>query len=361
MTNQLLLAQILAEGSEAAQNSNALPWGTWVSSVIGLLGSLIVAWWSGRKIDKQMELSKQATPPELTRYKTWLEVSKAFKELEGVNDKDALAGSKEYEEIKASREVALERAAWERKVISECPNIQAQKLVMELPESKIYEIHHPDTYRGIELSADSYVKPKASGIMWLIYLIAFSSLPILMTVISGSLTENRWVVAIFSIIIFVLLFPMFRHVAPNQHNGIFEANYFLRKKRVDMFLEMRESEDELEDEDYSFNIFCKIDQDWEEWCRREGLRYASVFNTWAENINCPWVDKKCSRVWHRVRCYFCPGHYVKRSLNGEDEVLWGSYKEELLNGDLKKKLGRKNTQAPNSNVQEGSPPTPPQG
>ena len=54
MTNQLLLAQILAEGSEAAQNSNALPWGTWVSSVIGLLGSIIVAWWSGRKIDKQM-------------------------------------------------------------------------------------------------------------------------------------------------------------------------------------------------------------------------------------------------------------------------------------------------------------------
>ena len=154
---------------------------------------------------------------------------------------------------------------------------------------------------------------------------------------------------------------MFRHVAPNQHNGIFEANYFLRKKRADIFLEMRESEDELEDEDYSFDIFCKIDQDWEEWCRREGLRYASVFNTWAENINCPWVDKKYSWVWHRVRCYFCPGHYVKRSLNGEDEVLWGSYKEELLNGNLKKKLGRKNTQAPNSNVQEGSPPTPPQG
>ena len=70
MTNQLLLAQVLAEGAESAQSFTAIPWTTIISSAIGLLGSIIVAWWSGRKIDKQMELSKQATPPELTRYKT---------------------------------------------------------------------------------------------------------------------------------------------------------------------------------------------------------------------------------------------------------------------------------------------------
>lgn len=133
MTNQLLLAQILAEGSEAAQNSNALPWGTWVSSVIGLLGSIIVAWWSGRKIDKQMELSKQATPPELTRYKTLLEVSKTFKELEGGMDTRALADSEEYQEIEASRKVALARAVWERKVISVCPDIHVQRQILNIP------------------------------------------------------------------------------------------------------------------------------------------------------------------------------------------------------------------------------------
>lgn len=358
MVNQLLLVQVLAEGSEAAQNSNALPWGTWVSSVIGLLGSIIVAWWSGRKIDKQMELSKQATPPELTRYKTWLEVSETFKELEGVADTRALADSKEYQEIEASRNVALERAVWERKVISECSNIQAQKLVMELPESKIYEINNPDINQGIELSADSYVKPKASGIMWLIYLIVFSLLPILMVVTSGSLTENRWVVVIFSIIIFVPSFPMFRHVAPNQYNGIFEANYFLRKKRADIFREMRKSEDE----DNSFDIFCKVDQGLEEWCRREGLRYASVFNTWADYVHCPWVGKVWyKKIWHKFWCYFCPGHYVRRSLKGKTEVLWGSYKDDKLNGDLKKKLGHEDTQAPNSDTPEESQPTPPQG
>ena len=357
MMKQMLLAQMLTEGAEATQSSSALPWGTWIPSVIGLLGSLIVAWWSGRKIDKQMELSKQATPPELTRYKTWLEVSKAFKELEGVEDTRALADSEEYREIEASRKIALERAVWERKVISECSNIQAQKLVMELSKSKIYEIHHPDIYRGIELSADSYVKPKASGIMWFIYLIAFSSLPILMTVISGSRTENGWGVVIFSIIIFVLFYPMFRHVAPNQYCGIFEANYFIRKKRVDILLKMRK----LEGVSNCSNIFYKFDQDWEEWCRREGLRYASVFNTWAENINCPWVDKKYSRVWHRVRCYFCPGYYVSRSLNGEAKALWGSYKDDKLNVDLKEKLRCEDTQVPNPGTPEESQPAPPQG
>lgn len=133
MTNQMLLAQMLTEGAEATQSSSTLPWGTWIPSVIGLLGSLIVAWWSGRKIDKQMELSKQATPPELTRYKTWLEVSEVFKKLEGVKDTGTLADSKEYQEIEASRKVALERAVWERKVISVCPDIHVQRRILNIP------------------------------------------------------------------------------------------------------------------------------------------------------------------------------------------------------------------------------------
>lgn len=209
MMKQMLLAQMLTEGAEATQSSSALPWGTWIPSVIGLLGSLIVAWWSGRKIDKQMELSKQATPPELTRYKTWLEVSEVFKKLEGVKDTGTLADSKEYQEIEASRKVALERAVWERKVISECSNIQAQKLVMEIPESKIYEIHNPDIYRGIELSVDSYIKPKASGILWLIPLSMLSLFPILTVIISGGSSGDRKFAVIFLLVMPILLFLCF--------------------------------------------------------------------------------------------------------------------------------------------------------
>lgn len=366
MTNQLLLAQVLAEGfngdylwhwthDQEIGKALVAACATVIAALIAITGVVLTV----RKTTQQIELSKQGTPPELTRYKTWVEVSEKYKELREFEKANSFKDPEnEYQEIRASRKVALERAVWERKVISECSNIQAQKLVMELPESKIYEINNPDINRGIELSADSYIKPKASGIMWLIYLIVFSLLPILMVVTSGSLTENRWVVVIFSIIIFVPSFPMFRHVAPNQYNGIFEANYFLRKKRADIFREMRK----LEDEDNSFDIFCKVDQGLEEWCRREGLRYASVFNTWADYVHCPWVGKVWyKKIWHKFWCYFCPGHYVRRSLKGKTEVLWGSYKDDKLNGDLKKKLGHEDTQAPNSDTPEESQPTPPQG
>lgn len=134
MMKQMLLAQMLTEGAEATQSSSTLPWGTWIPSVIGLLGALIVAWWSGRKIDKQVELSKQATPPELTRYKTWLEVSEKYKELVSFENVDALSiASEEYKEIEASRKAALQRAVWERKVISACPDIHVQRRILNIP------------------------------------------------------------------------------------------------------------------------------------------------------------------------------------------------------------------------------------
>ena len=87
--NLLLLAHLVADGGKAAETSSGPVWATWVPATIGLLGSLGVAWWSGRKIDKQMELSKQATPPELTRYKEWLEISGKYKELVNSDDVDS--------------------------------------------------------------------------------------------------------------------------------------------------------------------------------------------------------------------------------------------------------------------------------
>lgn len=369
MTNQLLLAQVLAAGFDW---NSLWHWThddglvrTLITAVIAGLVSLCVAWWSGRKIDKQMELSKQANPPELTRYKTWLEVSETFKELEGVEDTRALADSEEYQEIEASRNVALERAVWERKVISECSNIQAQKLVMELPESKIYAIHNPDISRGIELSTDSYLKPKSFRGLWAIPFIMFFFFPALMAIASGDSLENRIFALMFFIIAAVIMFPALYYVAPNQHNGIFEANYFIRKKRVEILLKMRESESSI---NYN-NIFSKVDQYWEKWYRKEGLRYATIFNTWEEKINCPWIDKGWfKRKWHKVWCYFLPGVYV-RSIFKPNIKSWGSYKEENLNVKLNQKnsgssnghQGNKDSQSLKSEIQEESQLTHSQG
>lgn len=100
----------------------------------------------------------------------------------------------------------------------------------------------------------------------------------------------------------------------------------------------------------------------------ERMRYLTIYDEWADYVHCPWAGKgRFKSKWHKIWCYFCPGHYVRRSLKGKTKVLWGSYKDDKLNGDLKeknelkKKSGREDNQTPNSDILEDSQPTPPQG
>ena len=137
MKNQLLLAQRLAEGAEnMIAVSNFLP--VLTGALITLIGSLLVGWWNGRKADRQMDFSKRSKPPELARYKELLEISKEYKELVNFENVDALViVSPEYREIEECRKIALERLAWEHKVLSECRDIQARKRLLKIPESYI--------------------------------------------------------------------------------------------------------------------------------------------------------------------------------------------------------------------------------
>lgn len=333
----LLLAHLVADGNQDAKASSAPVWATWVPATIGLLGSLGVAWWSGRKIDKQMELSKQATPPELTRYKEWLEASEKYKEIMEFERANSFEDAeKEYQEIRASRKAALDRAVWERKVISECSNIQAQKLVMEIPESKIDEINNPDINRGIELSVDDYIRSKSSFIIRFIYLIIImlSLVPVLINVLFGTPWEEAWGALAFSIIVIVLLGPMFLNILPNRDSGALEANFCIRKMRV-VFLE---EEYKLQGKIYDPSSL-KTNEYWEKKLMAERLRYSILLDEWADYVRCPWiVEGRVERWWHKFWCYFWPSYYVSRSFKGKTEVLWGSYKDDKLNGDLKEKI-----------------------
>ena len=137
MTNQLLLAQVLAEGIENVLTLNNL-WPVLVVPLVTLASPYLVAWWNGRKADKQMDFSKRSKPPELARYKELLEVSKIYKDLVNFENVDALAiVSPEYREIEGCRKIALERLSWEHKVLSECRDIQARKRLLKIPESYI--------------------------------------------------------------------------------------------------------------------------------------------------------------------------------------------------------------------------------
>lgn len=137
MTNQLLLAQVLAEGTENVLTLNNL-WPVFVGPLVTFASPYLVAWWNGRKADKQMDFSKRSKPPELARYKELLEISKTYKDLVNFENVDALAiASPEYREIEGCRKIALERLSWEHKVLSECRDIQARKRLLKIPESYI--------------------------------------------------------------------------------------------------------------------------------------------------------------------------------------------------------------------------------
>lgn len=140
MTNQLLLAQVLAEGFNGDYlwhwTHDSDVWKAVVPASATIIASLIAiigVWLTARRATQQMELSKQGTPPELTRYKEWLEVSEKYKELVNSTNVHILAkNSPEYQEIKSSREEALKRAIWERKVLSACPNVRGQKRLLNV-------------------------------------------------------------------------------------------------------------------------------------------------------------------------------------------------------------------------------------
>lgn len=137
MMNQLLLAQVLAEGTENVLTLNNL-WPVFVGPLVTFASPYLVAWWNGRKADNQMDFSKRSKPPELARYKELLEISKTYKDLANFENVDALAiASPEYREIEKCRKIALERLSWEHKVLSECRDIQARKRLLKIPESYI--------------------------------------------------------------------------------------------------------------------------------------------------------------------------------------------------------------------------------
>ena len=88
MTNQLLLTQVLAAGFDwnyLWHWTHDQDLGKVLISAIAPIATAVIAALSlilsARRETKQMELSKQGTPPELTRYKEWLEISENIKSL----------------------------------------------------------------------------------------------------------------------------------------------------------------------------------------------------------------------------------------------------------------------------------------
>ena len=126
MVNQLLLAQGLAEGFSwdyLWHWTHDQDLGKVLISAIAPIATAIIAALSlilsARRETKQMELSKQGMPPELTRYKTWLEVSESYKELVNLENVDALSiASKNIGRLKLLEKLLLNELCGSEKFLA---------------------------------------------------------------------------------------------------------------------------------------------------------------------------------------------------------------------------------------------------
>lgn len=338
----LLLAHLVADGNQDAKASSAPVWATWVPATIGLLGSLGVAWWSGRKIDKQMELSKQATPPELTRYKEWLEASEKYKEIMEFEKTNSVKDTeKEYQEIIKSRKDALDRAVWERKVFAACSDSQARKHILSIAPSVISE-YHKNKSGEVEVY---YVNPK-NALSFIMMVIFFVAIWILYGFLIYSGSQNEVLATLLAFVlaslVTLLVHPLSYWFSFDLYGGSLKANYYLRKMICFSHVENDESENSGNEK-----IYINVDQ--EKIIMIENLRYAAMDSGWEALVNCPWDSDGFWRTFRKkFMCMYKPSSYVSkdieefRKINTGDEkgayVLLGSYKDKILNGDLKQKI-----------------------
>lgn len=353
MTNQLLLAQVLAEGIDATQTFNALPWAGWIPAVIGLLGSIIVAWWSGRKIDKQIELSKQATPPGLIRYKTLLEISGKYKELVNFENVDALSiASEEYREIEALRKEALTRAIWERKVLASCPNIRGQKRLLNIPASQVVhgdkEISFLPNFRyGIYLWIEALIILPAIVGMLITMVMLVASYAIRFLSGNGDVFE---VTASFIFVVLVYLYASIYGI-----NLIESTRMSVSGERFAEYGYLRILQEDLPSDKFK-SLFRSSSN-------KINNSQRLFFALWDENyrnfVYCPkWVECKFASILGLI--IFGAPYWLINIRHKSRGYNYGEYRPEIF-GISEENLERKDTQAPNSEIQEESQPTPPQG
>lgn len=353
MTNQLLLAQVLAEGNDATQTFTALPWTGWIPAAIGLLSSIIVAWWSGRKIDKQIELSKQATPPELIRYKTLLEISGKYKELVNFENVDALSiASEEYREIEALRKEALTHAIWERKVLASCPNIRGQKRLLNIPASQV--VHGdkkisslPNFRYGIYLWVEALIiLPAIIGMLiTMVMLVASYSIHFL----SGN-GDMFGVTVSFIFVVLVYLYASIYGI-----NLVESTRMSVSGERFAEYGYLRILQEDLPSD--RFRILFKSS------LNKINNSQRLFFALWDENyrnfVYCPkWVEYKFAPILGLI--IFGAPYWLINIRNKSRGYNYGEYRPEIF-GISEEKSGYKDEQSLSSDIPEESQPTHPQG
>ena len=322
---------------------------TVIAALIAITGVALTA----RKTTQQMELSKQGTPPELTRYKEWLEISERYKEFAKISDacksEDKL---KEYQEIESSRRVALERATWERKVLASCPNIRGQKRLLNIPASQVVhgnkEISSLPNFRyGKYLWLEALlVVPAFVGMLFTLVMLAIS---FIIHLLSGD--ED----VIGSTISFVFNFLLCLYSLGFWVNAAESTRNNLSGERFAEYGYLRILQENLSSD--------KFEDLFKSSLNKINNSQRCFFALWDENyrnfVYFPkWVESKFSFILEPI--IFGLPYWLINIRHRSRGYNYGEYRPEIF-GISEEKSGHKDEQSLSSDIPEESQPTHPQG
>lgn len=335
---------------------------TVIAALIAITGVVLTV----RKTTQQIELSKQGTPPELTRYKEWLEVSERYKELAKTSDACKTEDNlNEYQEIESSRTAALKRAIWERKVLSACPDIRAQKRILNIPYAM-------STAKKIDFFALwPWFKSRPVKILENIFAILMTAL------IFVELIEYLWkpisMQSAFSDVLVVFLvgyvFSMLLSVYAADSGEMDAEYYFIRIRKAEPKLKATETIEAFSK--YVANgrrvRLAFLKSEYRNWVYYPGYSLQErPFLRWVIPVilffyyflPIYWI--LCFISWVRYREWKMYGTYRPGAF-GLDEEKSKRFSLAKFFKSIKEKMGRKDTKESNSDIQGESQSTHPQG
>lgn len=270
----------------------------------------------------------------------------------------------EYQEIESSRTAALKRAIWERKVLSACPDIRAQKRILNIPYAM-------STAKKIDFFAFlPWFKSRPVKILENIFAILMTAL------IFVELIEYLWkpismqsafsdVLAVFLVgYVFSILLSIYA-----ADSGEMDAEYY--------FIRIRKAEPKLKATE-TIEAFSKyvangrrvrlafLKSEYRNWVYYPGYSLQErPFLRWVIPVilffyyflPIYWI--LCFISWVRYREWKMYGTYRPGAF-GLDEEKSKRFSLAKFFKSIKEKMGRKDTKESNSDIQEESQSTPPQ-
>lgn len=313
MSNALLLGNFVNPANAAIPS-----WIPVISSIVTMIGSLVVARMNGSREDEKIQIGKQSNPPNLALYKVWLEISEKYINLAGHKSIYGLTFfPEEYKNIEAARKGALASLKWEREIEDICSDSAVKPYISNIRQGLVGKILSRK-YSAVCLSPGDYFQPPRVKIWFIVLaIISIADIPFIIFFLNIGLVAKLFNVIL---IVFSLWGVYLVNVKYLSYYEIHKADYWFRlivvrhyKKRlwVDYFAEYALMKERLR----SAAMFGLPDG-------YEGLA-----------VYCPWEGKSIFfrlliRLWASVH----PGYYVKRAMSGKDDQIWGAYKEDDLNG-----------------------------